>query len=100
MMLLEEMSSSQGNQNTLVTERKATPHYFLPQTLRNWPWQRNISPHCRSCKTESATWFESFKPTPKVQAAFNKGDYSLLAALCFPRSSHCVPFFLDPFVAC
>ncbi|GLB39974.1 putative terpene synthase family, metal binding domain [Lyophyllum shimeji] len=80
---------AQAKQNTTVAGRKAPPHYFLPQTLRNWAWQRNISPHYRACQAESVAWLESFKPfTPEVQVAFNKCDCSLIAALTFPRSSY------------
>ncbi|KAF9030695.1 terpenoid synthase [Hymenopellis radicata] len=63
--------------------------YYLPYTLRNWPWQRVISPHYRAAQKESVAWLESFKPfSPAAQIAFNKCDFSLVCALTFPEASH------------
>nr|BBH51498.1 putative sesquiterpene synthase [Clitopilus sp.] len=62
--------------------------YTLPDTLRNWPWKREISPYYRQCQAESVAWLESFRPfSPKAQVAFNKCDFSLVSALCFPKGS-------------
>ena len=59
------------------TEAQKPQVYCLPYTLRNWPWQRIISPHYRSCQAESVAWLESFKPfSPEAQIAFNKCDFS------------------------
>jgi hypothetical protein len=49
----------------------------IPDTLRYWPWARDINPHYEECKRESAAWAESFKAfSPKAQIAFNKCDFS------------------------
>ncbi|KAK7451089.1 hypothetical protein VKT23_012765 [Stygiomarasmius scandens] len=62
--------------------------YTLPDTLRIWPWERKISPYYRECQADSVAWLESFKPfSPRAQVAFNKCDFSLVSALCFPESS-------------
>lgn len=79
--------------------------YYLPDTLRNWPWQRIISPHYREAQAESVAWLESFHPfTPAAQRAFNKCDFSmhlsmrvsyltncagLVSALTFPKATLC-----------
>ncbi|KAF8176079.1 terpenoid synthase [Pholiota molesta] len=65
------------------------PSYILPDTLRNWPYERIISPYYRAAQAESVEWLESFHPfTPQAQKAFNKCDFSLVSALTFPKSSH------------
>ncbi|KAJ7753354.1 terpenoid synthase [Mycena maculata] len=62
--------------------------YRLPDTLRNWPWKRIISPHYRQAQAESVAWLESFHPfTPVAQRAFNKCDFSLVSALTFPNAT-------------
>lgn len=51
--------------------------YHLPDFLRDWPWQRIISPHYRTVKAKSVPWIEGFKPfSPPAQDAFNKCDLS------------------------
>jgi hypothetical protein len=64
--------------------------YYLPNTLRNWPWKRIISPHYRAAQVESVAWLESFRPfSPEDQVKFNKCDFSLVSALTFPKATHC-----------
>lgn len=54
-------------------------HFYLPETLRIWPWKRAISPHYEAAKAESVAWIESFKPfSPEAQLAFNKCNFSEL----------------------
>ncbi|KAK7691180.1 hypothetical protein QCA50_006283 [Cerrena zonata] len=58
----------------------------IPDILRNWPWQRMLSPYYAVCKAESAAWCDSFNAfSPKAQAKFNRCDFNLLASLAFPR---------------
>ncbi|KAF7320642.1 Terpene cyclase [Mycena chlorophos] len=57
----------------------------LPDTLRDWPWPRQINPWYAECKEESTAWCESFKAFgPKAQKSFNRCDFNLLASLSFP----------------
>ena len=59
---------------TVSTE---APFYILPDTLRNWPYERAISPYYRAAQAESVEWIESFHPfSPAAQKAFNKCDFS------------------------
>ncbi|KAJ6495182.1 terpenoid synthase [Mycena sanguinolenta] len=59
---------------------------LFPDTLRNWPWPRDLSPHFEVAKEESAAWFETFNAfSPKAQKAFNRCDFNLLASLAYPR---------------
>lgn len=53
------------------------PFYILPDTLRNWPYERIISPYYRAAQAESVGWIESFHPfSPAAQKAFNRCDFS------------------------
>ncbi|KAF8513346.1 terpenoid synthase [Hysterangium stoloniferum] len=62
------------------------PSFYIPDTLRKWPWKRDINPHYVECKAESSTWLESFRAfDPKAQHRFNMCDFNLLAALAYPR---------------
>ncbi|KAJ7121824.1 terpenoid synthase [Mycena crocata] len=59
--------------------------FYIPDTLRNWPWPRSVNPHYQVCKKESAAWCDSFHAfSPKAQKAFNRCDFNLLASLAFP----------------
>lgn len=93
----------------ILSDMSAKPstgvRFYIPDTLRNWPWPRRLNPHYAVCKAESAAWCESFKAfSPKAQNAFNRCDFSkqpflrqtthidhlplftdLLASLAFPR---------------
>jgi hypothetical protein len=89
---LHDMTSSQDNQNIPAAEGKTPPHYLIPETLRNWSWQRSINPHYRSCKIESMAWMESFNPSPHLRTTLIDGDFSLVCALTYPRGSHCTPY--------
>ncbi|KAJ6479121.1 terpenoid synthase [Mycena sanguinolenta] len=61
---------------------------YLPDTLRNWPWLRHLSPHYPVCKEESEAWLETFKAfSPEAQQAFNLCDFNLLASLAYSNLS-------------
>ena len=69
---------------TLVVSKRSTSlpensqTYHLPYTLRNWPWERLINPHCAAANVESVAWLESLHPfAPKAQIAFNKGAFGV-----------------------
>ncbi|KAF7296929.1 Terpene cyclase [Mycena indigotica] len=52
----------------------------IPDTLRSWPWPRDINPSYDVCKKESAAWCEAFKAFgPKAQDSFNRCDFTSLA---------------------
>ncbi|CCL98631.1 uncharacterized protein FIBRA_00633 [Fibroporia radiculosa] len=60
----------------------------LPETMASWPWLRMINPHYEEVKTESNSWFKTFKAfTSESQRAFDKCDFCRLAALAYPWSS-------------
>ncbi|KAF5365843.1 hypothetical protein D9757_012802 [Collybiopsis confluens] len=62
------------------------PPITIPGTLATWKWPRwHCNPHYAECRAESQAWFESFKAfSPKAQDAWNRCNFSLLAALSFP----------------
>ena len=74
-----------------ISKRSTSPPenpqtYYLPYTLRNWPWERIISPHYLAAQAESVAWLESFHPfTKKAQIAFNKCDFSEAIPTRFTR---------------
>ncbi|KAL7282972.1 terpenoid synthase [Trametes coccinea BRFM310] len=62
--------------------------FRLPDTLRSWPWPRNVNPHYVEVSAASAAWLESFKVfRPKAQAAFNKCNFGLLASMAYPLAT-------------
>ncbi|KAJ7493620.1 terpenoid synthase [Mycena latifolia] len=64
------------------------PTFRLPNTLAQWPYQRQINPSYDEIKRESSTWLESFNAfCPKAQSAFNRCDFNLLASLAYPKAS-------------
>ncbi|KAJ3514441.1 hypothetical protein NLJ89_g2384 [Agrocybe chaxingu] len=66
--------------------KSSQPTIYIPDTLRNWPWPREINPHYEECKRESAAWVEKFGAfSAKAQKAFNKCDFNLLASLAWSR---------------
>lgn len=76
----------------LVTPRspkeksQAVISIHIPDTLAHWPWPRAINPHYEECKAESDAWIQSFNVfSPKAQAAFNRCEFGLLAALGYPK---------------
>jgi hypothetical protein len=57
---------------------------YIPDTLRNWPWPRDVNPYYAVCKKESSAWAEGFRAfSPKAQKAFNKCDFSQSFVLWF-----------------
>jgi hypothetical protein len=56
--------------------------FRIPDLLRNWPWERRLSPYYVDAKRESSAWVESFHPfDQRGQKAFNACDLSTLAFL-------------------
>ena len=59
------------------TESSLPISYYIPDTLRNWPWPRALCPHHYVCKAESDAWCESFNAlSPEGQKAFTSCDFS------------------------
>ncbi|KAJ7776404.1 terpenoid synthase [Mycena metata] len=58
---------------------------LIPDTLRSWPWPRQLNPHYAICKAESSAWCEGFRAfDARAQKSFNRCDFNLLASLAFP----------------
>ena len=50
--------------------------FFLPETLRAWPWPSSVNPHYEVVAAESLDWLHSYKFfPPKAQLAFDKCNY-------------------------
>ena len=57
--------------------------FYLPDTLRDWPWPRKINPHYKLVERETREWIESFNAfPPDMQAAFNKCNFSAFDHRC------------------
>ncbi|KAI0061988.1 terpenoid synthase [Artomyces pyxidatus] len=57
----------------------------LPEPLSTWPLPRKINPHYAEVKADCVAWIHSFNAlSPKAQKAFDRCDFSLLGALCYP----------------
>ncbi|EGN95045.1 hypothetical protein SERLA73DRAFT_61540 [Serpula lacrymans var. lacrymans S7.3] len=53
--------------------------FRIPDTLVEWPWQREINPLYEEVKAESSAWVESFHAFDgKTQKAFNACDFKRL----------------------
>ncbi|KAJ7811924.1 terpenoid synthase [Mycena olivaceomarginata] len=63
--------------------------YYLPDTLRNWPWKQLIlNPHYREARNESFAWLESFcRLTPAARKALYKGAFDLFCAQVYPKAT-------------
>ncbi|THH07719.1 hypothetical protein EW146_g9231 [Bondarzewia mesenterica] len=58
----------------------------LADLLADWPWSRSLNPLYEEVKAESSAWVASFKPfNAKAQAAFDRCDSGLCAALAYPN---------------
>jgi len=59
--------------------------YYIPDNLAKWKWPRRINPYYAEVKAASAAWARSFGAfSPKAQEAYDRCDFSLLAALAYP----------------
>ncbi|KAJ7834026.1 terpenoid synthase [Mycena olivaceomarginata] len=63
--------------------------YYLPDTLRNWPWKQLIlNPRYREARNESFAWLESFcRLTPAARKALYKGAFDLFCAQVYPKAT-------------
>ncbi|KAJ7301787.1 isoprenoid synthase domain-containing protein [Mycena albidolilacea] len=63
--------------------------YYLPDTLRNWPWKELIlNPHYREAQNESFAWLEGFcRLTPAARKALYKGAFDLFCAQVYPKAT-------------
>ncbi|KAI0293867.1 terpenoid synthase [Multifurca ochricompacta] len=51
--------------------------YYLPDTLKNWKWPRQISPDHVEVRAASAEWLRSLKAfSPRAQDAFDRCEFS------------------------
>ena len=51
--------------------------YYIPKTLENWKWPRQINPHHNEVYPEASAWIKSFKAfSPKAQEAFDRCNFS------------------------
>ncbi|KAI0265533.1 terpenoid synthase [Gloeopeniophorella convolvens] len=60
--------------------------FYIPDLLEDWKWaNRLINPYYQEVRAESEAWMRNFGAfEPKAQHAFDRCDFSLLAALGHP----------------
>ena len=47
--------------------------FYIPETMTDWPWERQMNPHYEEAKVASDAWLKSLKPFSKAsQRAFDK----------------------------
>ena len=75
-------SASSANPNILTIPVPASymsepvQMLYLPDTMANWPWTREINPHYEEVSAESNAWFHNFNAfTKRSQLAFDKCDF-------------------------
>ncbi|KAI0345587.1 terpenoid synthase [Trametopsis cervina] len=53
--------------------------FHLPETMKSWPWPRQINPHYKEVAAESTIWLKSYKPfSEEAQNAFDRGNFEHL----------------------
>ena len=50
--------------STTAKMMSSTSHFYLPDTLRNWPYPRLVNPAYQTCNKESTEWCEAFNALP------------------------------------
>jgi Delta6-protoilludene synthase len=64
---------------------------YLPETMANWPWGRQINPYYEEVKAQSNAWFHGFQAFgARSQHAFDKCDFGACAAICFSTVAACL----------
>ncbi|VDB91865.1 unnamed protein product [Peniophora sp. CBMAI 1063] len=64
---------------------KQLPHFYIPDCLVHWPWPRRLNKHYLEVKPASTAWMQSFHAlSAQAQYAFDRCEFSLLAALAYP----------------
>lgn len=47
--------------------------FYIPETMSDWPWERQMNHHYEEAKVASDAWLKSLKPFSKAsQRAFDK----------------------------
>ncbi|KAI1791051.1 isoprenoid synthase domain-containing protein [Ganoderma leucocontextum] len=64
-------------------------YFYLPDTMKSWPWPRRMNPHREAAAAESMAWFKALKPfSPRSLHAYDMSDCGLYSALAYPDVSH------------
>jgi hypothetical protein len=74
-----------SNPPFLASMSTAIDQFILPDTLRQWPWPRQLNPAYLACKKETTSWTESLQIlSPEKQRKFNRCDFSMTLVVFEP----------------
>lgn len=66
-------------------EVKEAEYFYMPDLLRNLPWNKGVNKHHAEAKRQSDAWLSSLRRiSPKKQAMYNSMDFPFLAAAFYP----------------
>ncbi|KAM5542498.1 hypothetical protein V8D89_003957 [Ganoderma adspersum] len=69
----------------VTRESVAREQFYLPDTMKSWPWPRRLNPHREESTAKSVSWFKGLRPfSPKSLRAYDMADGGLLCALAYP----------------
>lgn len=68
-----------------INEVKEAEFFYMPDILRNFPWNKGVNKHYAEAKVQSDAWIASLQHiSPKKQAIHNAMDFPFLAAGFYP----------------
>jgi hypothetical protein len=80
-----------------VKEVKEAEYFYMPDLLRNLPWNKGVNKHYAEAKVQSDAWLGSLRRmSPKKQAIYSSMNFPFLAATFYPRYVIYVYYNLPP----
>ena len=68
-----------------INKVKEAECFYMPDLLRNLPWNKGVNKHYAEVKVQSDAWLGSLRHiSPKKQAIYNSMDFPFLAATFCP----------------
>lgn len=68
-----------------INEFKETEYFYMPDLLRNLPWNKGVNKHYAEARVQSDAWLGNLRRiSPKKQKIYNSMDFPFLAAVFYP----------------
>jgi hypothetical protein len=79
-----------------INEVKEAEYFYMPDLLRNLPWNQGVNKHYAEARVQSDAWLGSLRRvSPKKQAIYKSMDFPFLAAAFYP--GYVIRVFQYPF---